>query len=48
MSNAELDTMVTSAVIRLELQELDAKMIEMQSNVKEFVEFVNKSTKITD
>ena len=45
MSNAELDTMVTSASIRLEFQELDANMIELQSNVKYFVKFVKKSTK---
>ena len=37
MSNAKLDTMVTSAAIKLELQELDAKMIKMQRNVKDFV-----------
>ena len=45
MANAELDTMVTSAAIRLELQELEAKMIELQSNVKEFVEFVKRAIK---
>ena len=48
MSSAEPDTMVTSAAIRLELQELDIKMIELQSNVKDFVNFfqqVNKATK---
>ena len=36
---------MTNASIRLELQKLDAKMIGLQSNVKDFVEFVNKSTK---
>ena len=45
MANAELDMMVTSMAIRLELQELEAKMIELQSNVKDFVEFVKKDIK---
>ena len=40
MQNAEMDTMVTSAVIRTELQHLDTKMVELNSNVKEFIEFV--------
>ena len=35
MENAELDMMVTSAAIRLELQKLEAKMIKLQSNVKD-------------
>ena len=45
MANAELDTMVTSAAIRLDLQQLEAKMIELQSNVKDFVEFVQRAIK---
>ena len=40
MQNAEMDTMVTSAVIQTELQHLDSNMIKLNSNVKEFVEFV--------
>ena len=40
MQNAEVDMIVTSAVIQIELQHLDSKMIELNSNVKEFVEFV--------
>ena len=43
MHNAELDTMVTSAAIRVELQELDTKMIKLQSNVKYFIDFVDTS-----
>ena len=43
--NAELDTMVISAAIRLKLQELEAKMIELQSNIKEFFEFVKRAIK---
>ena len=40
MQNSEIDTMVTNAVIRTELQQLDSNMIKLNSNVKEFVEFV--------
>ena len=45
MDSAELDTMVTSAIIRQELQELDVKIIELNSNVTEFVESVNANIK---
>ena len=45
MANSEFDTMVTSASIRFELQELVVKMIELQSNVKDFVEFVKRAMK---
>ena len=40
MQNAEMDTMVTSTMIRTNLQHLNSKMIELGRNVKEFVEFV--------
>ena len=45
MDGAELDTMVTSAIIRQELQELDVKIMEVNSNVTEFVESVNANVK---
>ena len=45
MTKAELNTMMTSAAIRLELQELDAQMIELHSNVKGFAKIFNKSIK---
>ena len=38
--NAEMDTRVTSVMIRINLQHLDTKIIELNSNVHEFVEFV--------
>ena len=37
--------MVTSAIIRQELQELDVKIIEINSSVTEFVEIVNGNIK---
>ena len=37
--------MVTSVEIMLELQELEAKMIEQQRNVKDFVEFFKRAIK---
>ena len=45
MEGAKLDTMVTSAIIRQELQELDVKIIELNSNVTEFVNMVNGNIK---
>ena len=45
MNSAELNTMVTSAIIRQELQELDVKNLELNSNVTEFVEAVNGNIK---
>ena len=42
LQNAEMDTMVTSAMIRTDLQQLDTKMIELNSNVHKFVEFVEE------
>ena len=45
MEGAELDTMVTSAIIRQELQELDVKILELNSNVTDFVEMVNGNIK---
>ena len=45
MDGAELDTMVTSAIIRQELQELDVKIIELNSNITDFVEWVNANIK---
>ena len=42
MDGAELDTMVTSAKIRQELQE-DVKILKQNSNVTEFLETVNAS-----
>ena len=45
MDGAELDTMVTSAIIRQELQELDVKIIKLNSNITAFVESVNANIK---
>ena len=44
MDGAKLDTMVTSEIIR-ELQELDVKILELNSHVTEFVEAVNANIK---
>ena len=40
LEKAEMDTKVTSAIIRTELQQLDTKMVELNNNVHTFVEFV--------
>ena len=45
MEGVELDTMVTSAIIRQELQKLDVNIIELNSNVTKFVEMVNGNIK---
>ena len=48
MNRAELDTIVTSTIIRQELQELDVKILELNSNVTEFVEAVKGNIKKLD
>ena len=45
MDGAEIDTMVTSPIIRQELQELDVKNLKLNSNVTEFIEAVNANIK---
>ena len=45
MEGAELNNMVTSAIIRQELQEKDVNIIELNSKVTEFVELVNGNIK---
>ena len=45
MDGVKLDTMVTSAIICQELQELDVKILELNSNVTDFVKAVNGNIK---